>query len=177
MHRALWLLLMVLGSGCASIPAGPPNPVLGDSFDVPRTGVLCLAVPPDASDDGEPSVGSGQRIANAIETQLKRDGWQVRQVKAADSKAHCAEKAGTHILVPEVIAFEDNATGWSGRPDRIEIRLTLIPAASASQRTVIYEAASNVAASGALEWGNADPSALLGRSLGESLARLLKDEQ
>ena len=90
--------------------------------------------------------------------------------------AECLRRGGTHVLETRIAHYEDNMTGWSGKPDRIELQLRLSLASEpASVRQISYEAKSNVVASAFMEWGNAKPVGLLKGDFDHLVSRLLRD--
>lgn len=63
-----------------------------------------------------------------ISSSFKRHSNQVKVTINCDSVAQClleAEKAGyDYLVVPEILHWEDRATEWSGKPDRVEIKIS-----------------------------------------------------
>lgn len=176
MKRTLIAALVVAQTACVAVPSTQSNPVVGDAIvgsnaDAP----ICVVVPGDPSFEGHVYIGGGRLVGDRVGFFLKKADKPFRQVASGgDTSALCAEKGTELILSPEILAYEDRATGWSGRPDRIEVRLTLSSSLAADKkRSVFYEAKSNVVASGLTEWGNANPTALLGSDFGAAIERLL----
>jgi hypothetical protein len=76
-----------------------------------------------------------------------------------------------------IVHYEDRVTGWSGKPDRIELKLMFYAFSQAERKkSIIYEAKSNIIYSTFFEWGNAKPTALLGQDFEELLRKLLRNE-
>ena len=140
--------------------------------------LVCVAYPGDPTNGQERHPGSGAEIGQRVEKSVQQAGWQTVAIRgdAGQSVAECMRRGGTHLLETRVAHYEDNVTGWSGRPDRIELQLRLSPASQPAQaRQVGYEARSNLVASAFVEWGNAKPVSLLKGDFDSLVSRLLSD--
>lgn len=140
--------------------------------------LVCVAHPGDQANGQERYPGSGAEIGQRVEKAVQQAGWQTVAIKgdAGQSAAECTRRGGTHLLETRVAQYEDNLTGWSGKPDRIELQLRLSPASQPAQaRQVSYEARSNLVASAFAEWGNAKPVSLLKGDFDHLVKRLLSD--
>jgi hypothetical protein len=140
--------------------------------------LVCVVHPGDQANGQEKYSGSGVEIGQRVEKAVQQAGWQAVAIKgdAGQSAAGCTRRGGTHLLETRVAHYEDNVTGWSGKPDRIELQLSLSPASQPSQvRQVSYEARSNLVASAVAEWGNAKPVSLLKGDFDHLVKRLLSD--
>ena len=140
--------------------------------------LVCVAHPGDPSNGQEKYPGSGAEIGQRVEKAVQQAGWQTVAIKgdAGQLAAECTRRGGTHVLETRVAHYEDNLTGWSGNPDRIELQLRLSPASQPAQvRQVSYEARSNLLASAIAEWGNAKPVSLLKGDFDSLVSRLLSD--
>jgi hypothetical protein len=140
--------------------------------------LVCVVHPSDPTNGQERFPGSGAEIGQRIEKSVQQAGWQTIAIKgdAGQSAAECMRRGGTHVLETRVAHYEDNLTGWSGKPDRIELQLRLSPASQPAQaRQISYEARSNLVASAFVEWGNAKPVSLLKGDFDQLVNRLLSD--
>ena len=140
--------------------------------------LVCVAHPGDQANGQERYPGSGAEIGQRVEKAVQQAGWQTVAIKgdAGQSAAECTRRGGTHVLETRVTHYEDNLTGWSGKPDRIEFQLRLSPASQPAQaRQVSFEARSNLVASAFAEWGNAKPVSLLKGDFDSLVNRLLSD--
>lgn len=164
-------------SGCVAIPVATVQPTASSAkVPVKSDSVMCVIAPPDASFEGAVYSGSGREIAEKIQIALQKAGRQSRLVSQTqhDSILPCKEKGATHVVETAVLRYEDRATGWSGKPDRIELRISLYDFEQPHQRsTITYQAQSSMLASAFLEWGNAKPTALLGQDFEESINKLM----
>jgi hypothetical protein len=174
------MLAALIASGCASVPQTVPNPVLGDAPVFQRNQKVCVVVPKDASFAGDEYPGSGRAVAQKVADSLERIAVTSSLISAIENDLDklCTERAGEFIIEPEIIHYEDHATGWSGRPDRIEVRISAFRFdAHQMKRLTVVEASSNIAASGLIEWGNAPPHSLLSSNLDPVLEGLLYGNQ
>lgn len=165
---------VILLSGCIAVPVTTVHPVAEApaSRSVKR---LCVVTPLDASRD---DTGSGRAIAQQIVASLARIGMQasiVTETAEVSLKVACFERGASLAVVPEILFYEDNLTGWSGKPDRIELRISAFdPREPSARRSFIFEAASNTVASALLEWGNAKPYALVAKNVDQALRTLIQ---
>lgn len=140
--------------------------------------LVCVVHPGDPTKGQERYPGSGAEIGQRIEKSVQQAGWQSVAIKgdAGQSAAECTRRGGTHLLETGILHYEDNLTGWTLKPDRIELQLRLSPSSQPTQvRQVSYEARSNLVASAVTEWGNAKPVSLLKGDFDSLVSRLLSD--
>lgn len=140
--------------------------------------LVCVVHPGDQSNGRERYTGSGAEIGQRIERSVQQAGWQTVAINAVagPSAAECMRRGGAHLLETRVTHYEDNLTGWSGNPDRIELQLRLSPASQPAQaRQVSFDARSNLVASAFVEWGNAKPVSLLKGDFDHLVSSLLRD--
>jgi hypothetical protein len=170
---------------CSAVPVvthqTPPTGTTSQAIQSATTkSLVCVAHPGDQANGQERYPGSGAEIGQRVEKAVQQAGWQTVAIKgdAGQSAAECTRRGGTHLLEIRVSHYEDNMTGWSGKPDRIELQLRLSPASQPAQaRQVSYEARSNLVASAFAEWGNAKPVALLKGDFDHLVNRLLRDSR
>jgi hypothetical protein len=164
-------------SGCISTPVVISNFVpQGAHLKSAHGAAICLLVPQDASFENEQYPGSGDEIAGYIKDALHELGRTFRTVRGQleGIKPACKDVDAGLALETQILHYEDRITGWSGRPDRIELKLVLFDVEHPSQkRSIYYEAKSNLLVSGLLEWGNARPSSLLGDDFSHAIRKLL----
>lgn len=172
------LLMFALGSltSCVAVPTSQVVPIEGEYIPTKsKVAPVCVVVPDDGSFDGRAYIGSGKLVAERVVATLDDIGMPsilVSSVETAQPPS-CVEAGSELRLDSQILAYENHVTGWSGKPDRIQVRLSLSLMAEPSRsRNAIYIAQSNLIASGFLEWGNADPTALLGRDFGKLVREL-----
>lgn len=172
------LFLSIGQAGCSTAPVATVQPVAsGSSIAAERSSVICVLVPHDAAFEGEFYSGSGSEVAEKIRDTLEKIGRSSRLVSLAQANVLtlCKEKEAALVLQPTILHYEDRATGWSGKPDRIELKLSLYKLDQPDQmRSIYYEAKSSIMYSAFFEWGNAKPSALLQDDFEHSILKLLR---
>lgn len=179
MHKFSFTFL-IIGSlvGCSALPVATSQPVaLGSNFAADRTALVCVLVPPDASFEGEVYAGSGREIAEKVRNVLEGVGRPSLLVSQAQGErdSACRDVEASLVLKATIVHYEDRVTGWSGKPDRVELNLALYKIDQPDQkRSVFYEARSSIAHSAFFEWGNAKPSALLKEDFEYVVGKLLR---
>ena len=180
MKKIFLALPLVFTVGCIATPKTTVNPIIGYSGKFDGINKICVVVPSDSSFGNESYEGSGRNVAQKLSDSLSRIGFSSVLIKSTTDPEtlSCSERGGNFILSIKILHYEDHATGWSGKPDRIEIKIAAYrPNETSIQRTVVFEAFSNVAASGLLEWGNPQPSELLDTNLDPVLRKLINGSE
>jgi len=95
---------------------------------IPRNAKILISTPEDGQYANKNYPSSGHWTSKEISSAFKRHSNQVKVTINCDSVAQClfeAEKAGYDYLVfPEILHWEDRATEWSGKPDRVEVKIS-----------------------------------------------------
>ena len=93
-----------------------------------------VAVPFDASFKDEVAQGSGKRTAEALLVAFNRYTKSAYISKFPESLSEALESArrinAQYLVYPNIIRWEDRATEWSGRRDRLELKVDLIDLAT-----------------------------------------------
>src|SRR5262245_14585824 len=121
--RGCFLMFLTL-SGCISTPVVTANVEPdGPIVQMPTGESICLLIPQDASYQGEFYHGSGDEIGSTIKDALNRLERSSRTVKepVQDIQASCIEEHAPFVLQTKIARYEDRWTGWTDRPDRIEL--------------------------------------------------------
>lgn len=121
------VLACMLVTGCSSkyrVDAlNPPAARLavGASFYV--------SLPKDGAYGNELYPGSGQMTANASVAALARHVSKIEQARTVEETNLALESARqrgySHVFEPQILHWEDRATEWSGKPDRITLKFTV----------------------------------------------------
>lgn len=136
MMKILWILFVgVLLSGCAS-------EYKTDSFSAPsstldRSAIAYVAVPDNGRYGDITYQGSAKQttlaIFGAISTRASRAVMADTHL-THDADLAAAKRLGASYLFEAVIInWEDRATEWSGRPDRITLKLTVYAVATGQE--------------------------------------------
>ncbi|MHC8354881.1 DUF4823 domain-containing protein [Pseudomonas sp. LB3P81] len=170
--RTLYLFPLLL-TGCISIPDAESTKVSGATNLVVDQTPVCITTPNDPSFQQHVYVGAGKLIAEKVRLGVEKSG---RSAFVIDDPAKAQVAGCQFMLDSQIIEYEDRATGWSGIPDRISLRLSLYPVTDpASQRTFTYIAKSSAMGSAFLEWGNANPTSLLQQQFADDVAALISE--
>lgn len=118
------LALCGLLAGCAStynrhVIAQPPGKLaVGAS--------VRIATPGDGRYGDDTYAGSGAMTAAAFRAAFARFSNRV-EVDGDCSALACLQQGDPrdYLVLPEILHWEDRATEWSGKPDRIEVKVTV----------------------------------------------------
>jgi hypothetical protein len=90
-------------------------------------GSVLVATPADAAYGDEKYPGSGAATATAVQAAFARH-TNHSDVSAICADFDCMKSAGKPYelyAVPQILHWEDRATEWSGKKDKLEIKLTI----------------------------------------------------
>lgn len=100
-----------------------------------------VSLPEDGYSGGKLYAGSGKMTALSLAAAL---GARVARVEHAESQANLDASSTTargancrYLFIPSIVAWEDRATEWSGRPDRLEILLKVYDLAGTGRERLI----------------------------------------
>ena len=95
---------------------------------IPSNSKVLISTPEDGQYANKKYPGSGRMTSAEINSSFKRYSTQVEVTTDCTTVEECllqAKKGGYKYLVfPEILHWEDRATEWSGKPDRIEIKVS-----------------------------------------------------
>lgn len=98
----------------------------------PRLGVL-ISTPEDGWYENQQYRNSGQMTANAVRSAFAKNARKVDLAKNCSGEECLGsidiEKYG-YFVKPVILHWEERATEWSGKPDRIEIQLVIYDTAT-----------------------------------------------
>jgi hypothetical protein len=147
--------------------AAPTSPPL-----VAATAGIYVAVPGDGRYGDREYLGSGRMTANALDAAFARHAARVTVAPAVrpieDVLADARNRGFSYVVYPVILHWEDRATEWSGKPDRITVKITLIVADSGK----IHD---EVMITGKSRWatfGGDHPEDLLPEPIGQYVSRL-----
>jgi hypothetical protein len=131
-----------------------------------------IAVPKDGIYGDENYPGSGLTTAQTL---LSAFAKRVRRVDVAhayqayeDALKTARDKGFKYLVYPTILHWEDRATEWSGRPDRVELKIEVIEVATGTQLD-------NVVIKGTSKWatlGGDHPQDLLPKPVEQFVASL-----
>jgi len=117
--------LCVFLGACASTYTHQTVAVAQTKLD--RSGSVLVAVPRDGSYGDKTYAGSGVDTAEAIRAAFDRFSNDV-ELATDCSQIDClttSQKPFTYYVLPAILHWEDRATEWSGKKDKISIKITV----------------------------------------------------
>lgn len=88
-----------------------------------------VALPKDGAYGNELYPGSGAMAANASVAALSQRANKIEQARTVEDTPQALEAAKqrglTYVFEPMILHWEDRATEWSGKPDRITLKFTV----------------------------------------------------
>jgi len=136
-----------------------------------RDEVVTIAIPKDGYYGATIYNGSGKDTANAVKAAFARYTDRV-EVSEKCSDIDCLTKEAStntsYFVVPQILHWEDRATEWSMKPDRIEIKLSVYKKSDLSLiNSTIINGSSKIAT-----WGGDHPQDLLAQPINEYISLL-----
>jgi hypothetical protein len=148
------ILLSALISGCVTVgDAVVSNSMKG--LEIKKPSSICIQMPSDGVFEGIKQKGSGEKVGEIVMSSIPKGISTVTVLKESECK-------NAYILKSEILKYEDRLSGWSGKPDIIEVRVSLLSVEGGKLNTFTYYADSNMLVSAFFEWGNSPPYKLLG---------------
>lgn len=117
--------LLIIMTGCAS--TFTRDTVIAPQATLQRSGSVLIATPENGSYGGYIYEGSGTATANAVRAAFSRFSNQV-QVSRHCSQLQCLitnSPVFDYYAVPTILHWEDRATEWSGKVDKIEVKVVV----------------------------------------------------
>lgn len=126
---ALYFLLAILAGGCASTYEYDELRPVSASLD--RAQGVLISTPEDAWYESKQYRNSGRMTTNAIRAAFPKHTSRVDVVNTCHGddclSSIDVEKYGYYVK-PEILQWEDRATEWSGKSDRLEIQIAVYDA-------------------------------------------------
>jgi len=137
-----------------------------------RGKAVLIGTPKNGSYESKEYVSSGSQTANAVKAAFARYSNDVAISRCPDRDCLLAEAGSkyAYLIVPEILHWEDRNTEWSGKPDRLEIKLIVIDALNRAD-------IASVVLNGKSKWatfGGDHPEDLLPEPVSDYVATLYK---
>ncbi|WP_025820691.1 DUF4823 domain-containing protein [Shewanella marina] len=170
----LFAAVTIFLNGCASVADSQLSEQTG-SIVVPPKARVCLVTPADGSFEGKSYRDSGMRVGQKIEKAIAEESYLVDVLPRNDDfVSDCRIRNAKYMVDPEILLYENRASGWTGMPDQIKVKVSLQSLDHPGEvSSFVYSADSNMAASFFFEWGNAAPYELLDSKFKETVQDLL----
>ena len=124
--KFLYIFFIIVVTGCASTYKHSELQSLSSKLD-PSKGVL-ISVPEDGWYENTQYRNSGKSAANAIRVAFIKNASKVDVVSSCHGD-ECLETIDSvkygYYVKPDILHWEDRATEWSGKSDRIEIQIVV----------------------------------------------------
>lgn len=121
----LFLLAAFLMSGCT---ASYQSEFLRPQASMQPQKRILIVTPPFGTFEDIDYPASGTEVATALAKEMEKYSQQISiiptPVKITDLRDEDLQY-NDYVFIPEILHWEDRATGWSFRPDRIEIRFDI----------------------------------------------------
>ena len=117
------LLIPIVMTGCTStynmeVLKSPDSKLL-------RTHSVAIQTPSNGSFGEQSYAGSGKMTADAFRSGFLRYSSDVKTVPTGKTKSNFSNSSNTYYVEPEILHWEERATEWSGRRDKIEIKVNV----------------------------------------------------
>ena len=129
--KLLFIFIAVLTIGCASTYRH--NALQTITIKLDRSQGVLISIPEDGWYGNTQYRNSGRMTANAVRAAFTKYASRVY----IDNSCHGGECLNTidiekygYYIKPEILHWEERATEWSGKPDKIEIQLVIYDAVS-----------------------------------------------
>lgn len=168
MSRTLGLIAALAATGCASFER---TDVTQPTVKLDRTQAVSIATPVAGAYEDKQYPQSGDQTARAVQAAFVPHAPTTALVAECTDlecmKTVLPAPAG-YVVVPEILHWEDRATEWSGRSDRMELRLSVYQGGTYE----LLASAIFAAKSGWFSFGGDHPQDLLKEPLEEYVASL-----
>lgn len=117
-------LLLVL-AGCSA--SYQQNDVTRPSERLSETAFVYIVIPQDGRFESQVYANSGVMTADAIRMAFSQHSARIEMVDTCSIGTCFAKLHGEmgYLVIPEILHWEDRATEWSGRADRLEVKITV----------------------------------------------------
>jgi hypothetical protein len=136
MKNIMALLLIPLAiTGCTS--TYNTEKLMAPSGKLQRQHAVAIHVPADGKYGSTAQPRSGQLTAEALKKGFGAYSSDVKFVPTGKSRTDFSGIANIYYVEPEVMHWEERATEWSGKPDRIRIKIDVYETSSMSHLSSI----------------------------------------
>jgi hypothetical protein len=172
MRLVVLVSVAVLALGCAAKRSIEGAWLPGQELQ-PGASILIVPVEDGVEREDGPAHGSGAAVTAAIRDKLLARGFPPRLAEStsvSDALTEASELQLVYVLKGVITEWEDNATAWSGKPDRAALSVELHDVESGE----MVAAAHYRVASPAATLTSKQPDRFIPEIVDNALARLLK---
>jgi hypothetical protein len=173
-HLLAIAVVTITSAGCSSSYKFAAPTVVGDRLDASRG--VAISKPANGVFNGTAYGQSGRMTADAVRSAFARHADHVALIAnchGPDCLGHLDSATFGYYVQPEILHWEDRATEWSGKSDRVEIRMTVYDTATS-------ERLAHGTYSGKSKWatfGGDHPQDLLAKPTGRFVADLYQQPE
>ena len=134
LKRLLMICSTVLLVGCAA--GYDQHQIIGPETSLDREAGVLISIPEDGVYGGDVYSASGRMTSNAIRAAFQKMGVSTTVVEDCHGSECLAREdiaSYGYYVMPEILHWEERATEWSGKPDRIEIQIAVYDASSGEE--------------------------------------------
>lgn len=139
MRFILFFIALTLLSGCAATYKN--TPLTKTNSKLVRGTPVLIATPANGHFGATVYANSGKMTALAVRGAFAQFA-ATTSVNSGCEKLECLEQShgggSIYYVVPEILHWEDRATEWSGRPDRIEVKLSVFDTVGQELASTIF---------------------------------------
>ncbi len=160
------LLVPVVLTGCAS--TYNMEVLKSPSGKLQRTHSVAIQTPSNGSFGGQSYSGSGKMTAGAFKSGFSKYSSDVKSVSDGKTRSDYAGLKKMYYVEPKILHWEERATEWSGKRDKIEIKVNVYDTSSMNN-------VSSVVFTGKSKWltlGGDHPQELLPKPIEDYLKTL-----
>jgi hypothetical protein len=159
-------IIAVVAAGCASQTS---RPLLSPTAKLLRNKSIVIAVPANGVYSGRVYAASGKVTAQAVQAAFSPYSYKVTILDNC-SEITCLQAVSTsdYLVLPVILHWEDRATEWSGKRDKLSVKISVFDGVTKSEiASTIISGKSRL-----LTFGGDHPDDLLQRPISEFVASL-----
>ena len=125
------IVLSVLLTACVTAYVPEPLPPPSLNAKLQRGQAVLVATPVNGKFEEEDYPDSGQQAAEVVRLAFSRFASKAeisKTCKAVDCLANEGRGKYRYYIVPEILHWEDRETQWSGKPDKVSLKITVVDA-------------------------------------------------
>ena len=160
------LLVLLVMTGCTS--TYKTENLITPKIKLQRSYTVAIERPPNGRYGEQTYAGSGKMTADALKREFLRYSSSVKFVSVKHKRSDFSGRKNMYYVDPEILHWEDRATEWSGKCDRIEVKIDIY-------NTSNMEHESSVIFSGKSKWatfGGDHPQDLLQKPIQDYIKTL-----
>lgn len=128
MHK--WIMALLATALCGCVSTYTRTPVTVATVKLQAGASIAVATPQNGTYGNKTYAESGASTANAVRAAFARYAAEITVVPECQVAECLREKvpSALYLAVPEILHWEDRNTEWSGKKDKLEIKLSIYKA-------------------------------------------------